>query len=89
MKLVLAFICAASAQTLTHTSEITIVGTINKPWQLASGDSPTNSLARAEQQVRTAYGKEICTSFVTKYDTATPKTMPAADCTATMHRVYS
>ena len=91
MKLVLAFICAASAQ-LTHTSEITIDGTINKPWLITTSDpepSATNSLSRATQLVRDAYEKEICDKFVEKFDTGTPKTMPAADCEATMRLVYS
>jgi hypothetical protein len=81
MKLLLAFLCAASANTVTtHTATIKITGTINAPWK-ANSASDDNSLGGAATDgnvaKRTEYQKELCTAllktteFKTKFGSST------------------
>jgi hypothetical protein len=86
MKLLLAFLCAANAQTNTHTATITITGTINVPWQLDASASNLNSLGGAEgadgnAAKRTTYQNELCAALLRTTQFASSK-FGASPCTA-------
>jgi len=84
MKLLLAFLCAANAN--THTATITITGTINVPWQLDASASNLNSLGGAEgadgnAAKRTTYQNELCAALLRTTQFASSK-FGASPCTA-------